>query len=69
MGPTLVESIDSELLIRGGNFRHDLKTRHEPNTKLIGLSLDFEDSGQNRVRPNKPEKNTGPNQVQIGLTR
>ena len=25
------------LIPRGGNFQHDLKTRYESNTKLIGL--------------------------------
>ena len=54
---------DGALKGRGGNFRHDLKTRHEANTKLMGLGFDFEKAGQNRVRPDKPEKK----QVKIGL--
>lgn len=41
---------DNEIA-RGGNFRYDLKTRHESNMKVMGLGQDFKGSGQNQVKP------------------
>ena len=48
---------------RGGNSRHDLKTRFESNIKLTGMDLFFTGTDQNQVRLELPAKQTGPNQV------